>query len=168
MNSEDGSLNKNIRRLALFKVNSCTFWFKRTALLTVLSNYGAEAGQRVCRQVWRSLSISRSSLVSESSHARTSKTVEELKGPLSQLSVAPPPPSQEIIPRAPDVQEELLSSTRSNFGVFFSLQSVKKTLVSVTQQTASIPFPFCFREHLRPIKRCLKHMFPLSCKGFFY
>lgn len=51
---------------------------------------------------------------------------------------------------------------------FFSLQSVKKTLVSVTQQTASIPFPFCFREHLRPIKRCLKHMFPLSCKGFFY
>lgn len=106
MQSEDGSLSKNLCRLAIFKVNSCTLWFGHTALLTVLSNYSAEPGQRVCRQVWRGLSISLSSLASELSRAWTSKPPEELKGPLARLSLPSPPLSREVIPRAPDVREE--------------------------------------------------------------
>lgn len=49
------------------------------------------------------------------------------------------------------------------WSVFFSFNQYKKNLVSIIQQAVSI---LCFREHLRPIERCLKRMFPLSCVGF--
>lgn len=155
LKSEDGSLNKKtLHRLVLFKVNSCTFWFGHTALLTVLSNYGAESVQRVCRQVWRGLSISLSSLASESSHVRTSKTLEELKGPLAQLS-APHPPffMRDYSKAAPRSRGIVLSPTCARLRVEFpSIRKKKKHLVNLTQQPVSI----LFQSKSRPKQNCIE------------